>query len=197
MGPLSEISWTSEHENTSGSFANPLALTFQILNAAVFSKPTVIKWIVNWKLLQRRAYTVHHLERAYCVGYVIIVRSCGTLPAFAAILLALALDFVMKLWKRLCCLKAVVYFFFRLDSDLEIRLERMLRSVPATFFVVLQSQLTKLSAIHRWKLILASRLKVITWFSGHPSGYPGFRLRSTLHTSLKWNMRLSGYKSQN
>jgi len=45
-----------------------------------------------------------------------------------------------------------MYFSLRLGSDLEIRRQRKLCSGTTTFFFVLQSQLTKLSAIHRSKL---------------------------------------------
>ena len=82
---------------------------------------------------------------------VIIARRCETLPPFAAIILILALDCVMELWIGLC-LNAVIYISLRLGSDLEIRIQRKLCSHTTTFFFVLQSQLTKLSAIHRWKL---------------------------------------------
>ena len=101
----------------------------------------------------------------------------------------------MELWISLW-LKAVVYFSLRLGSNLEIRIQRKLCSDTTTLFFVFESQLTKLSAIHRWKLnqlgwISAEppRLKVTLFFwpslrfSGHPSGYRGFRLRSTLYTS--------------
>jgi len=70
---------------------------------------------------------------------VIIPRSCGMLPVFAAIIFLLTLECVMQLRIRLC-LKAVVYFTLRLDSDLEIRIQRKLGSDTTTSFLALQSQ---------------------------------------------------------
>jgi len=45
-----------------------------------------------------------------------------------------------------------MYICLSLGSDLEIRIQRKLCSDTTTFFFVLQSQSTKLSAIHRWML---------------------------------------------
>jgi len=73
---------------------------------------------------------------------VIIARSCGTLPASAAIIFLLTLECVMQLWKSLC-LKTLVYFNLRLDRDLEIRIQRKLGSDTTTSFLVLQSQFNK------------------------------------------------------
>ena len=61
---------------------------FKYWNTAVFSKPTVIKWILNSKLLQRCVVYSTSSWTCYCVCDVIIARSCGTLPAFAAIIMA-------------------------------------------------------------------------------------------------------------
>jgi len=90
------------------------------------------------KLLQRRAAcsTSSWTCILHTVCDVIIARSCGTLPASAAIIFLLTLECVMQLWIRLC-LKTVVYFNLRLDSDLVIRIQRKLG-------------LTMLFEIHRW-----------------------------------------------
>ena len=101
------------------------------------------------KLLQRCA--VHHLERTcilHTVCDVIIVCSCGGLPASAAIVFLLTLECVMKLWIRLC-LKTVLYFNLRLDRDLEIRIQRKLGSDTTISFLALKARLTKLFEIHR------------------------------------------------
>ena len=88
---------------------------------------------------------------------------------------------------------AVMYISLRLGSDLEIRIQRKLCSDTATFFFVLQRQLIKLSANHRWMLnaaavlILASRLKVVTSFFWPSQRVP--RLWSAQRTL--WSMRLS------
>jgi len=74
----------------------------------------------------------------HAVCDVIIARRCGTLPSFAAILLVL--DCVVELWISLC-LKAVMYIYLRLGSDLEGRIQGKLCSDTTTFFFVLQSQL--------------------------------------------------------
>jgi len=89
------------------------AIGFDILNTEIVQcKPTIIKSIVTSELLQCSGVhcTVHHT-----VCDVIIARSCGTLPPFAAILLVL--DCVVELWISLC-LKAVMYIFSRLGSFL-------------------------------------------------------------------------------
>jgi len=81
-----------------------------------------------------------------------------------------------------------------LDSDLQIRIQRKLSRDTTTSFFVSQSQLLNKVVcnspleVEPTVLILESRLKVKTSFSGHPCG---FRLPSALYTSLKWNMRLS------
>ena len=67
---------------------------------------------------------------------VIIARSCGTLPASAAIIFLLTLECVMRLLIGLC-LKTVVYLNLRLDRDLEIRIQRRLGSNTTTSFLVL------------------------------------------------------------
>jgi len=116
---------------------------FKYWNSSVFSILTVIKWIQNRGCCNGVQYAVHHLERAYCILCVVIIaRSCGTLPASAAIIFLLTLECVKQLWIRLC-LKTVVYFNLRLDRDLEIRLQRKLGSDTATSFLTLQSQFNK------------------------------------------------------
>jgi len=96
------------------------------------------------KLLQRRAVcsTSSWMGILHTVCDVIIARSCGTLPASAAIKFLLTLECVMQLWMRLS-LKTVVYFNLRLNSDLEIRLQRKLGSDTTTSFLALQSQFNK------------------------------------------------------
>jgi len=77
---------------------------------------------------------------------VIIPRSCGTLPSFTA-------KYFCLLWSVWCswCLKIVVYYTLRLDSDLKIRIQRKLCSDTTTFsFLLCKANLTKLFAIHRW-----------------------------------------------
>jgi len=95
-----------------------------------------------------------------------------------------------------CC---AGYLPLRLDSDLEIRIQRKLCSDTTTSFFVLQSQLINKALcsspleVEPAVLRLASRSKVVTYFSGYPCRYRGFqyRLRSALYASLKWNTRLS------
>jgi len=89
-----------------------------LLKYCVVRKPTFIKLIVNSKLLHAACLVQCITLNVRTVCDVIIAHSCGTLPAFTAIVLLLALDCVMQLWIRLC-LKVVVYFSFRLDSDLQ------------------------------------------------------------------------------
>jgi len=68
-GPPSEISWTAEHESASKFLEIRWAWHFKYWNSTVSSKPIIIKWIVNSKLLQCSGVhcTTHHLTRAYCV----------------------------------------------------------------------------------------------------------------------------------
>ena len=89
-----------------------------------------------------------------------------------------------------CC---AGYFPLRLDSDVEIRIKRKLCSDSATSFFILQSQLINKAVcssplkVEPEVLRLASRPKVATYFSGHPSWYRAFQYsrRSALHASLK------------
>ena len=96
------------------------------------------------KLLQRRAVcsTSSWTCTLHTVCDVIIARSCGTLPASAAIIFLITLECVMQLWIRLC-LETVVCFNLRLDSDLEVRIQRKLSSDTTTSFLALQSQFNK------------------------------------------------------
>jgi len=94
-----------------------------------------------------------------------------------------------------CC---AGYFPLRLDSDLEIRIQRKLCGDTTTSFCVLQSQLINKAVCSSpleaepAVLLLASRPKVVTYFSGHPSRYRSFqyRLRSARYAFSKWNTRL-------
>jgi len=51
----------------------------------------------------------------------------------------------------------------RLGSDLEIRTQKKLCSDTTTLFIVFESHLRKLSAIHRWKLNQRCWFKHIGW----------------------------------
>ena len=87
--------------------------------------------------------SVHYItENVHIVCDIIIARSCGTLPASAAIIFLLTLECVTQLLIRLC-LKTVVYFNLRLCRDLEIRMQRKLGSDTTTSFLALQSQFNK------------------------------------------------------
>jgi len=44
-----------------------LSWRFKYWNSAMFSIPTVIKWIPNRSCCNCVQYAVHHLERAYCL----------------------------------------------------------------------------------------------------------------------------------
>jgi len=87
-----------------------------------------------------------------------------------------------------------MYFSLRLGSDFDIRIQRKLCSDTASFFFCFAKPNKKAVCyspleVELAVLILASRLKVITSFSGHPSGYCGFRLRSALYTYLKYAIK--------
>jgi len=117
---------------------------FKYWNSAVLSKPTIIKWIANSELLQcSGVHCTKIILNVHTVCDVIIACRCGTLPPFAAIILLLALDCMMELWISLSESCHVLFLY--------IRIHRKLCS-DTTIFFVLQSQLTKLSAIHRRKL---------------------------------------------
>jgi len=145
---------------------------FKYWKSTVLSKPTIIKWILNSELLQCSGVqcTIHHLERAYCVGcnnrpWVWNVAAiCGHFTGFG-----LCDGVVNSLW-----LKAVMSFFLRLGSDLEISIQRKLCSDTPTLCFVLQSQFVCNSPleVEPAVLILSSRLKVITCFFWPPQRVP-------------------------
>ena len=81
-------------------------------------------------------------------------------------------------------LETVVYFNLRLDRDLEIRIQRKLGSDTTTSILAFQSCLKFTAEVESAVFISASRLEVVTSFSGHPSsGYGSYRLHNALYTS--------------
>ena len=108
--------------------------------------------LLQWRAVRTKSSWMYML---HTVCDVIIARSCGTLPAPAAIIFLLTLECVMQLWIRLC-LKTVVYFNLRLDRESWVATQQLL-------FLLCKASLTKRFEIHRW-----------SWTSGvHFSISPG------------------------
>jgi len=111
----------------------------------------------------------------HAVCDVIIARSCGTLGRYTSTCFGLRDGVVNKFMSESCHM----YISFILGSDLGIRILRKLCSDTTTFFFVLQSQLIKLSAIHRWMLNQRCWLSISAEgdnfvFLAIPAGIPAF-----------------------
>jgi len=102
--------------------------------------------LLQWRAVRTKSSWMYML---HTVCDVIIARSCGTLPAPAAIIFLLTLECVMQLWIRLC-LKTVVYFNLRLDRNLDIRIQRNWVATLQLLFLLCKASSTNLFEIHRW-----------------------------------------------
>ena len=142
----------------------------------------------KFKVVAAACIVQYIILNVHTVCDVIITRRCGLwkVAVICGLILLPALECVMELWTRLC-LKAVMYISLRLGSDLEIRIQRKLCSDTdtTTLFFVFQSQLTKLSAIHRWKLKQRCWFQHLGWrwqlrFLAIPAGTAAFVCAASL-----------------